>query len=97
MTRTVSGQVLTSKTLPAVQIEFDKPFKMKSANVLRQRLVNIVADAKRNELMIIYAEDMLGTGLTTADVNEGGSARGRWPARAGLAGRAVKGLKIRKR
>ena len=75
-----------------------KGFKMKSTDVLGQRLVNMADAAKRNELMIIYAEDMSGTGLTAADVNEGGSARARWPELAqGLLDRGLRSMKISKR
>jgi hypothetical protein len=74
-----------------------KGFKMASTEVLGQRLVHLVDEAKRNELMIIYAEDLSGTGLTAADLNEGGSARGRWPEIAqGLLDRALKNMKVGK-
>ena len=75
-----------------------KGLKMKSNDVLAQRLVNMADEAKRNELMIIYAEDMSGTGLTAADVNEGGAARGRWTEISqGVLDRALKNMKITKR
>jgi hypothetical protein len=74
-----------------------KGFKMMSTEVLGQRLVHLVDAAKRNELMIIYAEDMTGTGLTAADLNEGGSARARWNEIAqGLLDRALKNMKVSK-
>ncbi len=41
---------------------------MASDNVLSQRLVHLVDEAKRNELMIIYMEDLSGMGLTAADL-----------------------------
>ena len=43
------------------------------------RLVHLLDAAKRKELMIIYGEDLSPTGLTAADLDEGGKARDRWP------------------
>lgn len=43
------------------------------------RLVNLL-DAKRKELMIIYAEDVAGTGLTAAELKPNGKRHDRWPA-----------------
>jgi len=65
--------------------------------VMYQRLVHLVDATKRNELMFIYAEDLTGTGLTAADLNEGGSARTRWPEISQrLLDRALKNMKIKK-
>ncbi len=44
------------------------------------RLVNLLDDQKRKELMIIYSEDVAPTGFSAADLDEGGQARDRWPA-----------------
>ena len=65
--------------------------------VISQRLVHLVDEAKRNELMIIYLEDLSGTGFTAADLNEGGSAHAEWSnlSQAVLA-RAQKFMKIKK-
>ena len=74
-----------------------KGFKMASTEVMYQRLVHLVDETKRSELMIIYAEDLTGTALTAADLNEGGSARGRWADLSqGLLDRALKNMKIKK-
>ena len=74
-----------------------KGFKMAGTEVMYQRLVHLTDETKRNELMIIYAEDLSGTGLTAADLNEGGSARARWPETAqGLLDRALKNMKVSK-
>lgn len=74
-----------------------KGFKMAGTEVLYQRLVHLVDETKRSELMIIYAEDLNGTGLTAADLNEGGSARARWPQLyQGLLDRALKNVKMKK-
>ena len=77
-----------------------KGFRMAGTEFLSQRLVHLVDAAKRNELMIIYVED-LSTGvagdanLTAADLNEGGSAYVRWSAIAqGLLERAQKNMKV---
>ena len=43
------------------------------------RLVHLV-DAKRKELMIIYAEDVAGTGLTAAELGLNGKRHDRWAA-----------------
>jgi hypothetical protein len=45
--------------------------------------------------MIIYAEDLRGTGLTAADLAPNGQAVARWnEIRKGLLERATKGFKI---
>ena len=50
---------------------------------------------KRNELMIIYLEDMSGSGLTSADLADGGKAAGkRSEIFDALMGRALKDLTI---
>jgi hypothetical protein len=75
-----------------------KGFKMASPEVMYQRLVHLVDETKRSELMIIYAEDLTGAGVTAADLNDGGSAHARWPeVSQGLLDRALKGMKLRKR
>jgi hypothetical protein len=72
-----------------------KGFQMASTEVMSQRLVHLLDEAKRNELMIIYLEDLSGTGLTAADLNEGGKARDRWPeVSQGLLDRALKNMKV---
>ncbi|MGZ8843100.1 MAG: hypothetical protein ACXW18_05520 [Pyrinomonadaceae bacterium] len=74
-----------------------KGFKMLGTEFMSQRLVHMVDQAKRNELMIIYIEDLSDTGLTAADLSEGGSARARWPGISqGLLDRALKNMKVSK-
>jgi len=46
------------------------------------RLVHLVDNEKRKELMIIYGEDLAATGLTAGDLREGGKAHDRWPPMA---------------
>lgn len=68
---------------------------MASDEVLWQRLVHLVDEAKRNELMIIYLDDLSGMGLTAAELAKGGAAATRWDAVSkGLLDRAIKGIKI---
>jgi hypothetical protein len=58
------------------------------------RLVHLLDD-KRKELMIIYAEDLAATGLTVADLQEGGKDRGQWPGiESGLIERAKKQIAV---
>lgn len=74
-----------------------KGFKMRGTEFLSQRLVHLVDEARRNELMIIYVEDMSDTGLTAADLAEGGTARARWnEIAAGLLARAQKNMTLSK-
>ncbi|MEY2526899.1 MAG: hypothetical protein QOE73_1670 [Verrucomicrobiota bacterium] len=44
------------------------------------RLVHLLDEEKRKELMIIYAEDVASTGFTAADLKKGGKAYDQWPA-----------------
>lgn len=43
------------------------------------RLVHLLDEQKRKELMIIYGEDAAATGSTAADLHEGGKDYDRWP------------------
>ena len=59
------------------------------------RLVHLLDEQKRKELMIIYGEDAAQSGLTAAELQQGGKAHGRWPAiEKGLLERAEKSLAI---
>ena len=44
------------------------------------RLVHLLDEQKRKELMIIYGEDLTPTGLTVADLRKNGKAYDQWPA-----------------
>ncbi len=58
------------------------------------RMVNLDA-AKRNELMVIYMEDLSPLGLKGADLKEGGSAHAKWEElQKGLMERAKAGMKV---
>lgn len=74
-----------------------KGYRMASDDLLSQRLVHLVDEAKRNELMIIYIEDLGGTDLTAADLGPGGSAAARWDDIAkGLLERALKNMTVKR-
>ena len=65
------------------------------ADAMYVRLVHLPDAAKRKELMIIYVEDLGPTGLTAADLDEGGPARDRWPdIEQQLIERALAGLTL---
>ena len=55
-----------------------KGYRVASDEVLSQRLVHLVDDRKRSELMIIYLEDLSAMGLTAADLAKDGKAATRW-------------------
>jgi len=46
------------------------------------RLVHLLDNEKRKELIIIYGEDLASTGFSAAELSEGGKAHDRWPALA---------------
>ena len=50
------------------------------ASMAYVRLVHLLDEQKRKELMIIYGEDLATTGFTASDLNEGGKSRAQWPA-----------------
>jgi len=47
------------------------------------RLVHLLDEAKRKELMIIYGEDLRAAGFTAVELSDLGKAHDRWPAIAG--------------
>ena len=72
-----------------------KGYRLASDDVLSQRLVHLIDEAKRNELMIIYMEDLSGMGLTANDLAPNGQAIARWgEISSGLLERAMKGMKV---
>jgi len=65
------------------------------AGMMYVRLVHLLDEQKRKELMIIYGEELTPTGFTAGDLQEGGKAYGHWPAIANaLVERAVKKIAI---
>ena len=74
-----------------------KGYRMASDDVLWQRLVHMVDASKRDELMIIYMEDLGSSGLIAEDFAEGGKAANLWEeVSEGLRLRAVNGLEFKK-
>jgi hypothetical protein len=72
-----------------------KGYRIAGDDVLMQRLVHLIDKEKRNELMIIYLEDMSETGLTAADLAKGGRAEAEWnKVSEGLLNRALKDIKV---
>jgi len=71
-----------------------KGYRMPEA-MMYVRLVHLLDKEKRNELMIIYGDDLAPTGFTAADLSEGGKAHEQWPAIAdGLLERAERRITI---
>ena len=65
------------------------------AAMMYVRLVHLLDEEKRKELMIIYAEDLAPTGLGAADLRKGGRAYDQWPdIEKGLVERAKNKIKI---
>ena len=72
-----------------------KGYRLGSDEVLSQRLVHLVDQTKRSELMIIYLEDLSLMNLTAADLAKGGKAADQWDAISkGLLERATSGIKL---
>jgi hypothetical protein len=71
-----------------------KGYKM-PAGMMYVRLVHLLDDQKRKELMVIYGEDLASTGLTAGELGEGGAAHDRWPSiEKGLIERAQRKVEI---
>ena len=71
-----------------------KGYKM-PAGMMYVRLVHLLDEQKRKELMIIYGEELAPTGLSAAELGENGKAHDRWPAiEKGLIDRAQRKLLI---
>lgn len=65
------------------------------ANSLCVRLVHLLDEAKRRELMIIYSEDLRPFGFSAVDLNKGGKAYDQWPAlEKGLIERAKEKISV---
>ena len=66
------------------------------AGMMSVRLVHLLDEAKRKELMIIYSEDLAATGFAASDLREGGNGHDRWPdIEKELIARAKKAIKIK--
>ena len=72
-----------------------KGFKLGSDEVMSQRLVHLIDEAKRNELMIIYLEDLTPLKLTAADLAPDGKSAGVWEeTSSALLERATRNMKL---
>ena len=72
-----------------------KGYRLEGVDVAMQRLVHLIGEPKRDELMIIYLEDLGPRKLTAADFAPGGREAARWDEFSqALLERAVAGLKI---
>ena len=74
-----------------------KGYKMASDDMLWQRLVHMADASKRDELMIIYMEDLGAAGFIAEDFAEKGKAANLWAdISAALRERAKAGLELKK-
>jgi hypothetical protein len=65
------------------------------AEIMSVRFVHLLDEQKRKELMIIYSENVAATGLSAAELREGGDAYTRWPGiKKDLVDRAQKAVVI---
>jgi hypothetical protein len=72
-----------------------KGYKM-PPGMMSVRLVHLLDEQKRKELMFIYAEDVAPTGFTASDLKKGGKAHDQWLAiEKGLVERAEKKIVIK--
>jgi len=63
--------------------------------MMNVRLVHLLDNQKRKELMIIYAEDLQPTGVSLGDLIPGGKRAAEWPSlEADLIGRAKQSVKL---
>ena len=71
-----------------------KGYKM-PAGMMYLRLVHLLDEQKRKELMIIYGEELSSIGFTAGDLKKGGKAYDQWPAiENSLVERAKKKIEI---
>jgi hypothetical protein len=74
-----------------------KGYQMEGDDIVYQRYVRVVDEAKRNELLVVYYESLQGTGFTAADLSASGSAAAyRERLFREVQRRALKGFKVSK-
>lgn len=74
-----------------------KGYQMEGEDIVYQRYVRVVDEAKRNELLVVYYESLEGTGFTAADLSASGSAAAyRERLFREVQQRALKGFKVSK-
>jgi hypothetical protein len=72
-----------------------KNYRITGDDVITQRLVHLVDEKKRDELMIIYVEDLTPMKLTAQDLAPKGKAAGQWEEISSkLLERALQGMKL---
>ncbi len=65
------------------------------AGMMYVRLVHLLDEQKRQELMIIYGENLAPSGFAAAELQEGGKSHDQWPTiEKGLVGRAEEKIAI---
>ncbi len=73
----------------------NKGYKM-PPGMMYVRLVHLLDEQKRKELMIIYGENLASTGFTPTDLAKGGKAYDQWPViEKGLVERAEKQIVVK--
>ena len=74
-----------------------KGYQLEGMDLVFQRYIRMVDESRRNELLIIYYESLKDTGLTAADLSEGGrAAADRERIFREVHKRALKGFKVSK-
>ncbi|HJU53125.1 MAG TPA: hypothetical protein VJ715_01090 [Pyrinomonadaceae bacterium] len=74
-----------------------KGYLLEGEDIIFQRYVRLVDEARRNELLVIYYENLKGTGLTAADLSaDGRAAAERDRLFREVQKRALKGFKVSK-
>lgn len=74
-----------------------KGYSLAGEDIMFERFIRLVDETRRHELLIIYYENLSGTGLTAADLSEKGRAAGqRDKIFQELQKRAIKGFTILK-
>lgn len=71
-----------------------KGYHLEGEDIVFQRFIRLVDEAKRNELLIIYYENLKGTGLTAADLSDDGRAADRERVFREVHQRALKSFKV---
>ncbi|HEV3469174.1 MAG TPA: hypothetical protein VG148_07625 [Pyrinomonadaceae bacterium] len=72
-----------------------KGYRLSGNDFMWRRLIHLTDETRRHELLIVYLEDLGGTGLTAGDLMGQGRHSARWPeVSRQLLRRAAKGMKI---
>lgn len=72
-----------------------KGYRLTGNDLMWRRLIHLTDETRRHELLIVYLEDLGGTGLTAGDLMGQGRHSARWPeVSRQLLRRAAKGMKI---